>query len=164
MTDGQLWAATYLGINLVVSVGFVFLARFIRRTGKTPGPERAGKLASAALVALTFGSLFVAKLVSAQLSGWDFNMGRRGDRAWRWLARETDPVRFLQETIMNLGFASICLVAALCFMRIRSLALSPALAPAKRMDHTIRWLFVMFWSAVLLIELMLYASMVWARS
>ena len=48
MTDGQLWAAFYLGINVATGVGFLFLARFIRRTGKTPGPERAGKLTIAA--------------------------------------------------------------------------------------------------------------------
>ena len=163
MTDGQLWAAFYLGINVATGVGFLFLARFIRRTGKTPGPERAGKLTIAALVALAFGCLFAAKLVSAQLSGWNFSMGRRGDRAWRWLGWETDQVRFIQESITDVGFAIICLLAALGFMRIRSLALSPSLTPAQRMDRTIRWLFMMFWSGILGIELMLYAAIVWAR-
>jgi phosphotransferase system glucose/maltose/N-acetylglucosamine-specific IIC component len=155
MTNDRLWTwmTVYLVINVIFAVGFLLLARFIRKNAPlTDGreQERAGKQGITALVALGLSLILGGKFLWAMISGQNLEMSRHS--SWKWVSKDTEPSMYWLSTVLDAGFAIICVVGCVCFLVVRFVELQADLDPVRRMQLKLRWIFLLFWIFVLVME------------
>ena len=163
MTSEQIitWAITYFIINGFVAVGFLMLARFIRKyDSPTNGREEdttedtARRLFKGVLISIGISILFCGKFLWAIMSGVNLTTHRR--YSWEWVTKDVQSHKYWITTVLDAGFAIICLVGFFIFLAVRTLELNQCLDPIRKMELKLRWLFLLFWLFVLTIEICIF--------
>ncbi len=149
MTTVQTWLTVYLILNLAFAVGFILLARFLRRNGKPPDAERATKFSHAVVVGLAFAGLFGVKSNWALVSGEALAISKRN---WEWVTSDGDHREFMNTVIFDAGAALVFLVGAVGFLIMKWVARDPGLHPSQKMTVAIWSVMTMFWTFILTLE------------